>query len=342
MVAFPVTFAAAGEPPAEVGSDPGARLAAGDRLRLDAYSEAVAGAVEQARSAVAHIEVRGSEESAAAGSGSGFFLSPDGYLMTNSHVVHGAREFRVALADGRRLPAVLVGDDPDTDLAVLRVDGGDFSHLAFADSDGVRPGQIALALGSPMGFQQTVTAGIVSALGRSLRGASGRLIDNVIQTDAALNPGNSGGPLIDTRGRVIGVNTAVIRPAQGLCFAIAGNIARWVAGWLIKDGRIRRSFIGIAGQNVPLLRKLVRHHRLAVNSGVLVLSIEPGSPAADGGLLEGDIIIGFDDEPVPAIDALHKRLTADRIGRRSMLTILRHIERLTLPLTPRETPGERR
>ncbi|MDD2763396.1 MAG: trypsin-like peptidase domain-containing protein [Opitutaceae bacterium] len=344
MVAFPHAFAAKDSSvtgPERV--DPVRRHAIDRTDLLDAYSEAVASAVEKTQAAVVHIEVRGAGSSAAdgtaGGSGSGFFISPDGYLMTNSHVVHGAGEIRVFLADGRRLAAELVGDDPETDLAVLRVGGGDFTHLAFADSNEIRPGQIAIALGSPMGFQQTITAGIVSGLGRSLRSASGRLIDNIIQTDAALNPGNSGGPLVNTRGEVIGVNTAIIRPAQGICFAIASNIARWVAGWLIKDGLIRRSSLGIAGQNVPLLRKLVRHYRLQVETGVLVAAVEPGSPAATARLREGDIIIGLDDEPIAAIDALHKQLTAERIGRPSTLTILRHTERLTLPVWPQESPG---
>ncbi|MFA5057595.1 MAG: trypsin-like peptidase domain-containing protein [Opitutaceae bacterium] len=342
MVAFPHAFAA--KDSSATGPelvDPVRRPAAGNAALLDSYSEAVAGAVEKTQTAVVHIEVRGTGSPApndsAGGSGSGFFISPDGYLMTNSHVVHGAGAIRVFLADGRRLAAELVGDDPETDLAVLRVGGGDFTHLAFADSGQVHPGQIAIALGSPMGFQQSVTAGIVSGLGRSLRSASGRLIDNIIQTDAALNPGNSGGPLVNTRGEVIGVNTAIIRPAQGICFAIASNIARWVAGWLIKDGLIRRSSLGLAGQNVPLLRKLVRHYRLPVETGVLVVAVEPGSPAATARLREGDIIIGFDDEPIAAIDALHKQLTAERIGRPSTLTILRHTERLTLPVRPQES-----
>ena len=254
-----------------------------DGALIDAYSEAVSGAVAAAHPAVVHIEVRGND--APGGSGSGFFISPDGYLMTNSHVVHGAGQIRVFLADGRRLSADLVGDDPDSDLAVLRVSADELAHLSLADSNAVRLGQIAIAIGSPMGFQQTVTAGIVSGLGRSLRGSSGRLIDNVIQTDAALNPGNSGGPLINTRSEVIGVNTAIIRPAQGICFAIASNTARWVGAWLIKEGRIRRSFIGVAGQNVPLLRKLIHHHRLSQETGVLVMGIEPDSPASRAGIL---------------------------------------------------------
>jgi S1-C subfamily serine protease len=341
MVALPSAFASKDPPSAATAPTAAVRRAADETL-LDAYSEAVAGAVEQIHAAVVHIEVRGldprSGGTPAGGSGSGFLISPDGYAMTNSHVINGADEFRVFLADGRRLPASLIGDDPETDLAVLRVGGSDFTHLGFADSDEVRPGQIAIALGSPMGFQQTVTAGIVSGLGRSLRSASGRLIDNIIQTDAALNPGNSGGPLVNTRGEVIGINTAIIRPAQGICFALASNIARWVAGWLIKDGRIRRSFIGMAGQNVPLLRKLVHHFRLPADTGVLVMSVEPGGPAADARLQEGDIIIGFGDEPIPAIDALHKRLTADRIGGRTTLTVLRRTERLVLPIIPLESP----
>jgi S1-C subfamily serine protease len=304
---------------------------------LDAYSSAVSGAVIAAHPAVVHIEVRGNN--APGGTGSGFFISPDGYLLTNSHVVHGAGEMRVFLADGRRLSADLIGDDPDSDLAVLRVSADDLAHLSLADSNAVRLGQIAIAIGSPMGFQQTVTAGIVSGLGRSLRGASGRLIDNVIQTDAALNPGNSGGPLVNTRAEVIGVNTAIIRPAQGICFAIASNTARWVAAWLIKEGRIRRSFIGVAGQTVPLLRKLIHHHRLTQETGVLVAGFEPESPAARAGLLEGDVLLALDGIPTPAVDSLHKLLTGDRIGERAIMTFLRGVELRRHAIIPLETPG---
>jgi S1-C subfamily serine protease len=318
-----------------------------DEALLDAYSQAVTGAVTAAHPAVVHIEVRGNDASAAAkaqedrpgGSGSGFFISPDGYILTNSHVVHGARELRVFLADGRKLAADLIGDDPDTDLAVIRASADDLAHLTLADSDAVRPGQIAIAIGSPMGFQQTVTAGIISGLGRSLRGASGRLIDNVIQTDAALNPGNSGGPLVNTRGEVIGVNTAIIRPAQGICFAIASNTARLVVAWLIKDGRIRRSFIGVAGQNVPLIRKVVRFHHLKQDTGVLVAGLEPDSPAARAGLLEGDILLELDGAPTPAVDALHKLLTAERIGERAIITFLRGVEVRRHAIIPLEMPS---
>ena len=308
----------------------------GDAVLLDAYSAAVSGAVSTAHPAVVHIEVR--SEGPQEGSGSGFFISPDGYLLTNSHVVHGASRIRALLSDGRKLPADLVGDDPDSDLAVLRVSAGGLAHLDLADSDTVRLGQIAIAIGSPMGFQQTVTAGIVSGLGRSLRGASGRLIDNVIQTDAALNPGNSGGPLINTRSEVIGVNTAIIRPAQGLCFAIASNTARWVAAWLIKEGRIRRSFVGVAGQNVPLPRHLVHHHRIRQETGVLVVGVEPDSPALRAGLVEGDILIALDGEPITTVDALHKRLTGDLIGERAIVTLLRGIEQRRHAIIPLEVP----
>ena len=307
-----------------------------DETLIDAYSDAVTGAVAAAHPAVVHIEVKG--DNTPGGSGSGFFISPDGYILTNSHVVHGAKDLRVFLADGRKLSATLVGDDPETDLAVLRVGADELAYLQLADSDAVRPGQIAIAIGSPMGFQQTVTAGIVSGLGRSLRGASGRLIDNVIQTDAALNPGNSGGPLVDTRSEVIGVNTAIIRPAQGICFAIASNTARWVVAWLIKDGRIRRSFIGLAGQNVPLIRKVARYHQLTQETGVLVVGIDPASPADRAGLLEGDIVVALDGLPTTAVDALHKLLTADRIGERAIITFLRGVELRRHAIIPLEMP----
>jgi S1-C subfamily serine protease len=309
--------------------------AAPDAGLLDAYSSAVTQAVDRASAAVVHIEVRGND--APGGSGSGFFISPDGYIVTNSHVVHGARELRVSLSDGRQLTADLIGEDPDSDLAVIRVSADDLTFLALADSAAVRPGQIAIAIGSPMGFQQTVTAGIVSGLGRSLRAQSGRLIDNIIQTDAALNPGNSGGPLVNARGEVIGVNTAIIRPAQGICFAIASNTARWVAGWLIKEGKLRRSFIGVGGQNVPLLRALVLRYRLETETGVLATTVEPGSPGHQAGLREGDIIIGFEGSPTPRVDALHKLLTADHIGRVSRLQVLRGVELKNLQVTPQES-----
>lgn len=324
----PSSVGVTGVQPADTASDP---------ALLDAYSEAVSQAVQQASAAVVHLEVRGND--APGGSGSGFFISPDGYALTNSHVVHGARAIRLAIADGRSTEADLVGDDPHTDLAVVRVSAAELSHLELADSEHVRPGQIAIAIGSPMGFQQTVTAGIVSALGRSLRAQSGRLIEHIIQTDAALNPGNSGGPLVDTRGRVIGVNTAIVRPAQGICFAISSNIARWVAGLLIKDGRIRRSFVGIGGQNVPLLRKLALAYRLGQPTGVLVAHVAPDGPAARAGVREGDVIVEFDGRTVARVEALHRLLTAELIDRPTTLTLLRGVERRVIALTPVEMPA---
>lgn len=305
-----------------------------DEELLDAYSNAVTHAVATANPAVVHIEVKGND--APGGSGSGFFISPDGYIVTNSHVVHGAAEIRVFLSDGRKLSASLIGDDPDTDLAVIRAGNDEASFLQLGDSSKLRPGQIAIAVGSPMGFQQTVTAGIVSGLGRSLRSTSGRRMDDIIQTDAALNPGNSGGPLVNTRGEVIGVNTAIIRPAQGICFAIPSNTVRWVAGLLIKDGRIRRSYIGVAGQTVPLLRKLARHHSLSVETGVLVRHVEPESPAARAGIVADDIVVALDDAPTPAIDALQKLLSGDRIGERAIITILRGVELRRHSIIPTE------
>jgi S1-C subfamily serine protease len=313
-----------------------------DSALLDAYSDAVSSTVATAGAAVIHLETRNRRAKtgdAPGGSGSGFFLSPDGYALTNSHVVHGATELSAHLADGRRLRADLVGEDPHTDLAVVRVSSDPLPFLPLADSELVRPGQIAIALGSPMGFQQTVTAGIVSGLGRSLRTQSGRTIDNIIQTDAALNPGNSGGPLLDSRGRVIGVNTAIIRPAQGICFAIASNLARWVAGWLIKDGRIRRSYLGVGGQTVPLLRAVTRTYHLDQATGVMVVQLGAGSPASVAGLREGDIIVSLDTHPVRTITDLHQLLTADLIDRPATVTVLRHTERIVLPVRPEEMPA---
>ncbi len=276
------------------------------------------------------------------GSGSGFLITPDGFILTNSHVVQGAHQLEVTLHDARILPARLVGADPDTDLAVIRIDvPAPVPHARLADSAGIRVGQVAVAIGSPYGFQQTVTAGIVSALGRTMRAESGRLLDDILQTDAALNPGNSGGPLVNSAGEVIGVNTAVILPAQGICFAIGSNTAQFVAAWLIRDGRIRRSSIGVSGQNVPLHPRVVRFHQLEVNRGVLVVGIEAGSPAALADLREGDLIVGFKGRPLGTIDELHKRLVAAEIGVPSALMLIRGTEKIYRIVTPRELPAER-
>lgn len=313
-----------------------------DAPLLDAYSQAVMQAVERVGPAVVHIEVshqrrRGQHhQHFGQGQGSGFLFTPDGFILTNSHVVHGASQIDVSLPDGQRYQADLVGDDPHTDLAVVRVGGSNLPAATLGDSSSVRPGQLAIAIGNPYGFQFTVTAGVVSALGRSLRARSGRLIDNIIQTDASLNPGNSGGPLVNSRGEVIGVNTAMILPAQGICFAIAVNTARFVTGKLLRDGRVRRSFIGVAGQNVPIPRPLNRMHNLPSDRAIQVASIEPGSPAERAGLLDGDLIIAYDDQVVKGVDDLHRLLTEERVGVAGQLTILRDLERLRLTIVPAE------
>jgi len=314
---------------------------------LDAYSAAVAGAVERVGRAVVSVEVRhpvrrrGRPERELPGHGSGFVFTPDGFILTNSHVVHGATHVAVRLPDGRELPADLIGDDPDTDLAVVRVGGDPPTAAPLGDSASLRVGQLVIAIGNPLGFQSTVTAGVVSALGRSFRSVSGRLIDDVIQTDAALNPGNSGGPLVDSRGRVIGVNTAVILPAQGICFAVAINTAKFVAGQLIAHGRIRRGRIGVAGQHVPLLRLAVRAHGLEAKSGVLVTGVESGSPAERAGLKQGDIIVGFAGHMVRGIDDLHRLLATDRIGTPAVVALLRGADKLELPIVPEESRPSR-
>jgi S1-C subfamily serine protease len=315
------------------GQDPSFIPSTADGELLDAYSHAVVSAAEAVSPAVVNIDVhrRGGR-----GTGSGCIFTPDGFILTNSHVVHRATQLGVTLADGRHARADLIGDDPDTDLAVIRIAPAGVTPATLGDSRRVRVGQLAIAIGNPYGFQCTVTAGVVSALGRSLRSQSGRLIDNVIQTDAALNPGNSGGPLVTSRGEVIGVNSAVILPAQGLCFAIAVNTATFVASCLIKDGKVRRSYIGVAGQNIALPRRVVRFHALAIGSGVRVMSIEPRSPAASAGLQEGDVIVGYAGRPIEGIDDLHRLLTGDQVGVRSEITVIRRAEKVALTIVPAE------
>ena len=338
--------------PITVASDPTPARPAGssatppdDDALLDAYSRAVTQAVDRAGPTVVNIEVHGLERAPGrtrrprpeGGSGSGFLFTPDGLILTNSHVVHGARRIEVTVQDGRHLEASLVGDDPDTDLAVIRVTGDDLIAASLGDSATLRAGQLVIAIGNPLGFQATVTAGVVSAVGRSLRSRSGRLMDNIIQTDAALNPGNSGGPLVDSRGEVVGVNTAVILPAQGLCFAIPANTARWVASRLIQHGRIRRGYLGLGGQTARLQRRLVLHHQLPAGSGMLVLHVEPGGPAQAAGLQEGDVIVGLAGEPVAGVDDLHRLLTEGRIGVRMSLTVVRRAEKRELDVVPVES-----
>src|SRR5262245_4435733 len=313
-----------------------------DSVLLDEYSRTVVSAVARVSPAVVNIGVkqrinleRGTRE--VSGNGSGFVITPDGFILTNSHVVHSANSITVNLPDGREYPAQLAGDDPDTDLAVIRIDAPQLAHVRLAVSENLRVGQLVIAIGNPLGFQASVTAGVISALGRSMHAQSGRLIDNIIQTDAALNPGNSGGPLVNSAGEVVGVNTAMIRPAQGICFAIASNTAKFVAGWLIKDGKIRRSYIGVAGQNVSIHRRIVRFYSLPLETGVLVVSVEKNSPAERAGLREGDLIVAFNGQPIGTVHHLHKVLVGEQIGVSATLTVLRHTEKLEISILPAES-----
>jgi S1-C subfamily serine protease len=316
-----------------------------DSALLDEYSRTVVSAVARVAPAVVNIDIkqrinvpRGARE--ISGNGSGFIITPDGFILTNSHVVHEANSITVNLPDGREYPAQLTGDDPDTDLAVIRIDAPELPHVRLADSENLRVGQLVIAIGNPLGFQASVTAGVISALGRSMHTQSGRLIDNIVQTDAALNPGNSGGPLVNSAGEVVGVNTAMIRPAQGICFAIASNTAKLVAGWLIRDGRIRRGYIGVAGQNVPIHRRIVRFYGLPLETGVLVVSVEKNSPAERAGLREGDLIVAFNDQPIGNVHHLHKVLVGEQIGVTARLTVIRHTEKLELTILPAESRSE--
>src|SRR6266498_1267748 len=313
-----------------------------DSVLLDAYSRTVVSAVARVAPAVVNIDVkqrinhrRGTHE--LSGNGSGFIITPDGFILTNSHVVHAANSITVNLPDGREYPAQLTGDDPDTDLAVIRIGAQQLTHVRLADSEHLRVGQLVIAIGNPLGFQASVTAGVISALGRSMHAQSGRLIDNIIQTDAALNPGNSGGPLVNSAGEVIGVNTAMIRPAQGICFAIASNTARLVAGWLIRDGRIRRGYIGVAGPKVEHTRRIIRFFGLPLETGVLVVSVEKDSPAERAGLRHGDVIVAFNDQSIGSVHHLHKILVGEQIGVSARLTVIRHTEKLELSILPAES-----
>jgi len=313
-----------------------------DAALLDAYSRAVVTAAEKISPSVVKIEVskaargRNGERRERQGGGSGFIFTPDGLILTNSHVVNGMTRIAVSLADGRHFPAQTIGDDPATDLAVIRIDAPNLVTAPLGDSQRLRVGQLAIAIGNPYGFQYTVTAGVVSALGRSLRSYSGRLIDDVIQTDTSLNPGNSGGPLVTSDGHVVGVNTATIMGAQGLCFAIGINTAKFVAGRLLHDGRIRRSYIGVEAQTTPLHRRLVRFYDLAQESGVVVVAVTESSPAERAGLREGDVIVALDGKPVAGVDDLHRLLTDARVGVSSTLTALRRTEKLELRVVPEE------
>jgi len=309
-----------------------------DDTVLDAYSRAVTGVAESVGPAVVRLDVRRrARERGVGGSGSAFIFTPDGLIATNSHVVSGAAAIGVTLNDGQVLQADLIGDDPDTDLAVVRVAGHKLPSVPLGESRSLRVGQLAVAIGNPYGFQCTVTAGVVSALGRSLRSQNGRLMDDVIQTDAALNPGNSGGPLVSSKGEVIGVNTAVILPAQGICFATAIDTAKVTIAQLLKHGRVRRAKLGIAGQNIVLPRRMVRHYGLERDGAVQAASIERGGPASRAGFEQGDIIVGFAGQPVAGFDDLHRLLTEEKLGARVAVTVLRRGRQVTLEIEPEES-----
>jgi S1-C subfamily serine protease len=324
---------------ADASAPPSFSESESDNGLLDAYSRAVTGAVARVRPAVVHIgiERRTRPGKPQAGSGSGFIITPDGYLITNSHVAGGAAAIQATLPDGRVVAGELVGDDPDSDLAIVKIGADNLAYARLGDSSRVRVGQIAIAIGSPYGFQHTVTAGIVSALGRSMRSATGRLLDNIVQTDAALNPGNSGGPLVDSSGTVIGVNTAVILPAQGICFAIAANTAERVTIALIREGRVRRAYLGVSAHDLPLARRVVRHFGLSHESGARIDKVTPDSPASRAGIRAGDIIIALGADPVRGVDELQRLLTGGRIGDPLDIIVLRRDQRLALSVTPRES-----
>ncbi|MBS1602709.1 MAG: trypsin-like peptidase domain-containing protein [Bacteroidetes bacterium] len=327
-----------------------------DAELLDSYSRTITGVVGQVAESVVHIQVmkpvdertgggRGGpqrlpqikgEPKFAPGSGSGFIISTDGFVVTNNHVIENARDIRVSLADGRTVQAELKGADPSTDIAVLKIDVSGLKALSFADSERLQPGQIAIAIGNPLGLQHTVTAGVVSALGRTLRASNGRLIDDIIQTDASLNPGNSGGPLVNSLGQVIGVNTATILSAQGLCFAVSANVAAFVAGKLIMEGRVKRAYLGIAGQVVNLTGRMVAANRLEKNTGVYVYEVVADQPAYNNEIRTGDIIISFNGKAVSTVDELHKQLGADAIGRSIELGVLRNGQKILLHAIPAE------
>ena len=298
---------------------------------MDAYSRVVTGVAENVSRSVVRIQVQAER---GAGGGSGFVFTPDGFILTNSHVVHGAEKIKVSTLDAGEYNGRLIGEDPDTDLALVRIDAPGLHAVKLGDSRKIRVGQLVVAIGNPYGFQYSVTAGVVSALGRSLRSNSGRLIEDVIQTDAALNPGNSGGPLVNASGEVIGVNTATILPAQGLCFAISIGTAQFIASKLIREGVVRRSYIGVQAQTASLNRTIARHYDLPHASGALVLGSEPGSPAQKAGLQEGDVIVALEGEPVEGVDVLHRLLNEDRIGKATRLVVVRGAKRLEFTVIP--------
>jgi S1-C subfamily serine protease len=310
-----------------------------DAALLDAYSSTVTAVVAKLAPAVVQLAVSSGGEKGRHGTGSGVILSPDGLILTNSHVAGGAAQIMVATSDGRRLPARVLGDDPDTDLSLIRAETREaLPHATLGDSARLRPGQLAIAIGNPLGFSATVTTGVISAVGRSLRARTGRLIEDVIQTDAALNPGNSGGALADSQGHVIGISTAIIYGAQGICFAVASNLAEYVVSEIIRHGRVRRSYIGIVGAQTPIPRRLALRHDLA-DRGVLVADLAPGGPAARAGVKHGDLVVRLAGKPVLGIDDLIRALTAETVGQRVEIAVLREGDMRALSLTPAERPS---
>jgi S1-C subfamily serine protease len=326
------------------GTEKSQEIPPSDGQLLDAYSQAVINVVEKVSPAVVNIDVQrwvksrnfyqqGSEQEAG-GNGSGFIFTQDGYILTNSHVVHNASKIEVTLSDGRSYQAEIIGDDPDTDVAVIRIYAPNLVSAKLGNSQSLKVGQLAIAIGHPYGFQTTVTTGVISALGRSFRSRSGKVIDNIIQTDAALNPGNSGGPLVTSHGEVVGINTAVVMSAQGICFAVPINTAKMVIPSLMRHGKVLRGYIGIGGQNVQVSRRIMLFNELSADTGIFIMYVESKSPAQIAGLQEGDVIVGFNGQPLSSIDDLHKFLTPEMVGVRSQLTILRRNQKLMLTIIP--------
>jgi S1-C subfamily serine protease len=328
-----------GDSSAGAGNPPQPTVESGDVGLLDAYSRAVTQVVERVGPTVVRIDIFNRGRPGRAGSGSGVLVAPDGLVVTNSHVIGGASRVAITTVDGRTLGARVVGDDPDTDLALVRVDAADtFPAALLGDSKRLRRGQLVIAIGNPLGFESTVTAGVVSALGRSLRARTGRLIEDVIQTDAALNPGNSGGPLVSSHGEVVGINSAVILGAQGICFAVASNTANFVLGELVRHGRVRRAYIGVSAQQTAIPRRLQLAAGIDQDAAAVIATIEPQSPADRAKLATGDIIVRLDGRPVTGVDDLIRSLTGDRIGQEVGLEVLRQGRRQRIALLPEERP----
>lgn len=341
MIDAPLASAEVDDPSRSIGPSPIDRSSGDDRELLDSYSRAVVSVVEHVGPAVVSIAAgtrRRGGDGGVVGAGSGVIFTPDGYVLTNGHVVHEATGLAVTLTDGSTLGATVVGRDPATDLAVIRVEASGLPVAQFGESASLRAGQLVVAIGNPFGFQSTVSAGVISALGRSLRNATGRLIENIIQTDVGLNPGNSGGPLVDTRARVVGINTAIIPMAQGISFAIPIDTAKWVVSELLARGRVRRAYLGIVGQARPMDRRVARRHALSASYAVEIVSVEPRGPAAIAGLREGDLILALNDRPVRTVDDMHRTLVGWPVGESLKTEVIRGDRRFDVAVVPVEAP----